>query len=85
MKIAGRIIQNRNIRDNTKDMFDATYKGMDIYISTDHGYGKAKHKHLTRYYITVFSPESGIYDYQGWEDCHNMDDAIREALTGSGL
>lgn len=85
MKIVGRVIQNRNIRENTKDIFDATYKGMDIYISTDHGYGKPKYQHLTRYYITVFSPETGIYNYQGWQDFHSMEDAIKEALTGSGL
>lgn len=40
MKIAGCIIQKRNIKLNTSDSFYASYKGKRIYVSSNHGFGK---------------------------------------------
>lgn len=85
MKIAGRIIQNRNIIQNDPDYFEANYKHVTIVITTNHGFGRPKHKHLTRYSIDVYGRDNGIYDVQTWEDCHTLKDAIREALKGACL
>lgn len=84
MKIAGAVIQNKNIKVNTESEFEAIYKGRRIYICTDHGFGKAKYDHLTRYDITV-RDGSGMYDVESYEDLHTMRDAIIYALKGALL
>lgn len=83
MKISGSVI--RNITTNTKDNFVATYKGKEIIITTNHGHGKPKYDHLTRYDIIVIDLKSGMYDVNTYEDCHTMNDAIRYALKGAIL
>lgn len=85
MKISAAIIQERNITINTPERFQATYKGREINITTDHGHGKPKYDHLKRYDITVQHLESGMYDVDTYEDCHTMRDAIRYALKGACL
>lgn len=85
MKISGKVIQDRMIRQYTEDVFDASYKGREIYITSDHGHGPAEYDHLTRYDITVRVFESGMYDVDTYEDCHTMRDAIRYALEGAML
>lgn len=85
MKVSEAIIQERNISVNTENDFEATYKGKRIFISTDHGFGKAKYDHLKRYNIDVRDIETGMYDVQSYQDCHTMKDAIRFALKGACL
>lgn len=85
MKIAGRVIQNRNIIQNDKDYFEANYKHVKIVITTDHGFGKPDFDHLTRYSIDVYGRENGIYDVEAVKDFHTMKDAIRYALEGACL
>lgn len=85
MKVSEAIIQERNISVNTENYFEATYKGKRIFISTDHGFGKAKYDHLKRYNIDVKDIETGMYDVQSYQDCHTMKDAIRFALHGACL
>lgn len=85
MKISGLVIQNRNIEIHTDDNFSAFYKGKEINIATDHGHGKPKYDHLTRYDIVVTDLRTGLYDVNTWEDCHCMNDAIRHALVGACL
>ena len=85
MKISGLVIQNRNIFVNTKNDFIAKYKGKEIIISTNHGFGKPKYEHLKRYNIGVIDIESGMKDVQTCEDFHTINDAIRCALKGSLL
>ena len=84
MKIAGVIIQNRNITVNTEKEFEARYKGKRIYITTNHGHGKPKENHLNRYDIDVID-DSGMYDVQTYEDLHTMRDAIIYALKRACL
>ena len=83
MKISGAIIQEKNISENTADEFHATYKGRNIDISTGHGFGEPKWKHLKRYDITV--TVNGSYEVNTWQDFHEMRDAIRYALKGACL
>ena len=85
MKISGAIIQQRNIIVSSENEFQATYKGKEIYISTEHSLGKPKYDHLKRYDITVIHLESGMYDVNTYEDLHTMQDAIRYALKGACL
>lgn len=85
MKIAGCVFRKKAIHENTKETFCASYKGMTIYVSSDHGFGKPEYKHLTRYYIEVSNNKNGILDVDTWEDCHTMRDAIRKALEGACL
>ena len=84
MKIAGVIIQNRNITVNTEKEFEARYKGKRIYITANHGHCKQKENHLNRYDIDVID-DSGMYDVQTYEDLHTMRDAIIYALKGACL
>lgn len=83
MRIAGCVI--RNIVEYTDNIFRATYKGKRIYISDDHGLGKAREKGLTRYFINVTDIKSGWDDVDAYEDCHDIRDAIRFALEGACL
>jgi hypothetical protein len=85
MKISYAVIQNRNISVNTENNFIATYKGKEIIISTDHGFGKPKYDHLKRYNIDVIDIKTGMKDVESYEDFHNMNDAIRSALIGACL
>lgn len=85
MKIGKRIIQTRKINVNTKHTFDANYKGLHIYVSDDHGHGKAKEKGLTRYWMEVWNWENGICDCQTWEDCKDINEAIYKAFEGACL
>ena len=63
----------------------ATYKGKEIIISTNHGFGKARFEHLKRFNIDVIDIATGMKDFQSYEDCHNIRDAIRYALKGACL
>lgn len=83
MKISGAIIQPRNISINNSQTFCAQYKGRVIYVTTNHGFGKASYDHLTRYDITV--TKDGSFEVNTYEDCHTMKDAIRCALKGACL
>jgi len=85
MKISGAIIQNKNITINSENDFVATYKGKEIIISTNHGFGKPKYNHLKRYNIDVVDISTGMIDVQSYEDFHTMRDAIRYALKGACL
>ena len=85
MKISYVIIQNKNISVNTENDFVATYKGKEIIISTNHGFGKPKYGHLKRYNIDVIDIKTGIKDVESYEDFHTMKDAIRYALKGACL
>ena len=85
MKISTLVIQNRNISINNENDFVATYKGKEIIISTNHGFGKPKYDHLKRYNIDVIDIATGMIDVQTYEDFHTMRDAIRYALKGSYL
>ena len=85
MKISGKIIQKRNIKEHSDVNFHAIYRGKTIYVSSDHGFGKPKYNHLTRYNIEVTDNFNGMYDVQTYEDCHTMIDAIRIALKGACL
>lgn len=85
MKISGCIIQNRNITAYSNNQFCAVYKGKNFYISSDHGFGKPKYDHLTRYFISVTDIKSGWADVDAYEDCHNIRDAIKFALKGACL
>ena len=85
MKISGKIIQNRNIKEHNNTTFHATYKGKNIYVSNDHRLGRPKFNHLTRFNIEVTDNATGLYDVDTYEDCHTMNDAIRAALKGACL
>lgn len=85
MKIAGRIIQTRNIITNTPSEFEAMYKGLYILVTTRHHHGQPKEDHLTRYSMEAWAIKNGIFDVQTWEDCHNIKDAIRKTLEGACL
>lgn len=85
MKISGAIIQKRNVEVSTENEFRATYKGKQINITTDHGFGKPKYEHLKRFMIDVIDIETGMVDVQSYEDCHEIKDAIRYALKGACL
>jgi len=84
MKIAGCTIFNKFIEENTEKQFTATYKGSRICITTDHGHGMPKEKHLKRYDIDVRA-KSGQLEVNTWQDLHTMADAIKYALKGSCL
>lgn len=85
MKISGAIIQKRNIEVSTENEFQATYKGKQIRITTEHGFGDPEFDHLKRFNIDVVDINTGMSDVQTYEDFHNINDAIRYALKGSCL
>ena len=85
MKISGAIIQQRNIEVSTENEFRATYKGKQISITTDHGFRDPKYDHLKRFMIDVTDINTGMYDVQTYEDCHEINDAIRSSLKGACL
>lgn len=79
------IIQARNIEEHNTKCFAATYKGFNIWITTDHGHGKPKEKGLKRYDIVVQNIENGLCDCDTWKDLHSMHSAIKYALHGACL
>ena len=85
MKVSGAIIQQRNIIFSSGNEFQATYKGKEIYISTEHSLGKPKYKHLKRFSIVVQDMNTGMYNVQTYQDFHEIKDAIRYALKGACL
>ena len=85
MKVSGAIIQQRNIIVSSENEFQATYKGKQINITTDHGFGKPEFGHLKRFNIDVIDIETGMSDVQTYEDFHEINDAIRYALKGACL
>ena len=85
MKIGSAVIQNRKIQVHKENHFEAFYKGRKIYVSSDHGFGPAFEKGLTRYHIAVWEWESAIHDYNGYIDLPDLNSAIKEALEGSCL
>ena len=85
MKISGAIIQQRNIIVSSENEFQATYKGKEINISTEHSLGKPKYDHLKRFNIDVQDMNTGMYDVQTYQDFHEIKDAIRYALKGACL
>ena len=85
MKISGAIIQQRNIIVSSENEFQATYKGKEIYISTEHSLGKPEFDHLIRFNIDVQDLKTGMYDVQTYQDFHEINDAIRYALKGACL
>ncbi|KIO75598.1 hypothetical protein TH53_19870 [Pedobacter lusitanus] len=84
MKIAGRIIQTRNITHNDEHTFSGYYKNHSIYVTDDHGHGKSKDIQLTRYHIEVTDPR-GCYACNSWEDLEDINAAIIYALDGAVL
>jgi hypothetical protein len=85
MKIAGCVIKKSQIIDNTLALFNAKYKGKRIYISKDHGFGKAKYPHLSRFLIDVKDIKTGMYDVQTYQDFEHIDEAIEYALREAML
>lgn len=85
MKIAGCIIQNRQILDKTLSLFHGNYKGKRIYITKDHGFGKPKYPQLSRFSIDVVDIKTGMYDVETYQDFEHIDEAIKYALTGAML
>ena len=85
MKISGLVIRKRNITVNTDEEFQATYKGKRIYITTNHGFGSARYKHLKRYLVDVIDIETGLKDVDAYDDFYEIKDAIRYSLIGAGL
>jgi len=79
------IIQDRNIDTNDGQTFEATYKGFDIYVSTDNGHGKPTEKDLKRYDIVVRNSKNGGIDVDTWEDLPNLRSAVIFALKGACL
>lgn len=74
-------IQRRYVLNRTQDEFHAFYRRHEITIEreSNRSYGKA-------WYIVVIAP-CGSYAYDGWwgELDSSLDDAIAQALVGSGL
>lgn len=86
MKISeGVVIQERNIEVNSGNTFIARYKGKEIYITDDHGYGKARDDDLTRFIVDVVDEKTGMKDVDSYGDFHSIKDAIKYALKGAML
>ena len=85
MIVSGCIFQKRNIKANTENYFEATYKKKRFIITTNHGFGEPKFKHLKRFNIDVIDIPTGMHDVQSYEDFHDIKDAIRYALVGACL
>lgn len=85
MKVAGRVIQNRNITLNTPEDFEATYKGHIISITTDHGFVDPEYDRLKRFNIDVYELNTGSYAVETWKDFHTIRDAIIYSLEGAQL
>lgn len=84
VKIQGSIIRDKYIQEHTDTVFDATYKGRQIYITTEHGLGLPRETGLNRYCIDV-THSTGMKEVDTYEDLETMQEAIEYALTGSQL
>ena len=84
MWIAGCRILNKFIEENNDNTFIAKYKGSSISVSTNHGHGEPKEKHLKRYDIDVRAKD-GTFEVNTFEDFPNIRTAIIYALNGAGL
>ncbi len=84
MKIGGRIFQQKKIRENTSEKFDAQYKKCNFYITTDHGFGEAEYKHLKRFCIDVRAEDGGFL-VNTYKDFHDIRNAIIYSLDGAGF
>ena len=87
MIIANCIFQKRKIYINTKKEFDADYKGHNIRVTRDHGFGKAFDKNKKRFMIDVVDNKAksfGIY-VETYGDFESINDAIIYALHGAML
>ena len=69
MKIAGCVFRQSEIQINNENTFAARYRKRTIYVSSEHGFGKAKEPGKTRFY----------------NDFHNIEEAIIDTLEGAGL
>jgi hypothetical protein len=84
MKVAGCIIQKKQIIDNTDKLFNANYKGKRIYITIDSRFGKPFDRER-RFIIDVVDIKTGVYDVKTYKDLYEIKDAIIYALKGSLL
>lgn len=79
MKIAGKVIQDRFIYQNTEDNFDASYKGHRIIISK----GSTNSQGNPVYWAECFGNKNGEYRFKGCiRRCH-MRDVIIAVLKES--
>jgi hypothetical protein len=85
MQVGGCTFRKNKIRISTDEHFEATYKGKQFYISTDHGFGDAEYDHLKRFNIEVTDIKSGMLDADSYQDFHDIKGAIRWALIGCCL
>lgn len=74
-------VRNSNKEENT---FAARYRKRTIYVSSEHGFGKAKEPGKTRFYQEVYG-DDGIYDMECYNDFYNIEEAIIDTLEGAGL
>lgn len=83
MKIKTAIIRNKSISVFTDNIFNAKYKGKEIYISSEHGFGKAIGKNQTRFCVNVIDIKTGMKDVDSYGDFSDIKEAIEYALNGS--
>lgn len=84
MKIAGCVFRQSEIQINNENTFAARYRKRTIYVSSEHGFGKAKEPGKTRFYQEVYG-DDGIYDMECYNDFHNIEESIKDTLEGAGL
>ena len=85
LEIDGRRYLIRKVDVHTKKRFEGRYKGYDINVWLDEDDFEPADR---RHYIQVENPEESFGTlYDGWadEEIDNLEDAIKEALKGSGL
>lgn len=75
---------SQKIQINNENTFAARYRKRTIYVSSEHGFGKAKESGKTRFYQEVYG-DDGIYDMECYNDFHNIEEAIIDTLEGAGL
>lgn len=87
MKIAGCIFRKNKIYVYTKKEFEADYKGHNISITTDHGFGNPMDISLKRFMIDVVdnNAESFATCVETYEDFETIEEAIESALEGAML
>lgn len=84
MKILGCVFRQSEIKKYDAKTFVAHYKKRTIYVSSDHGFGKAKEPGKIRFYQEVFG-DDGIYDMECYNDFYEIEEAIKDTLIGAGL
>lgn len=77
MKIAGKIIQDRFIYENTEDKFDASYKKHRIIIEK----GSETSQGIPIYWVECFGNKNGVYKFKGCIRRLNMRDVILALLA----